>query len=222
MTTHFWYPRRLQVIGMGVALLLTLLMPAVSRAELINYFGNAMPGWSGTLPLSGSSLPTVAVEYAVFAPGSFNVAFGGGDPSGGTQFVYAYQLLNNAASPRAVTKFTVGLDPGAAPSGIMEMNDPNLPAGVGTSVVPALAPTMSPYTSAVWTFNTIGIGAKSEILLFTSPWDPKWLSGTVKGTSAIGESGNVPSPVPEPGTLLGLAIAGVLFILGRRDSFRRS
>jgi hypothetical protein len=216
MNAHLRSAGRSLAVATGLVLVLSVLIPAIAQAELVDYFGQAMPAFRGTLPLSGSSLPTVSVEYAVYEPGHFNAAFGGGDPSNGNDYVYAYQLINAPASPKDITKFTVGLDAAASPSGITEMNDPNPPAGVATSSAPAFAPTTSPYTSAAWTFNTIGIGAKSDILLFTSRYSPEWLTGTVKGTSAMGETGNVPSPLPEPSTLVGVAIAGLLVVLGRR------
>ena len=96
MNVHFRHARRLPAICGALAILLIVSMPTVSRAELIDYFAAAMPGWSGTLSLSGVGEPTVSVEFAVFAPGDFNTALGSGDPSDGSQYVYAYQLIKRS------------------------------------------------------------------------------------------------------------------------------
>jgi hypothetical protein len=217
MNAHVRGVKRRPAMGRWLPLFLVLLMPAVSRAELIDYFATALTGWSGSVHLHESGKPDVFVDYAVYARDAFNTAFGDVAPTNHDPYVYAYQLRNAAGSPQAITKFTVGLDSDymSAAQIITQLSDPELPGGVATSLTPAFAPTSVPYTSAAWTFNTIGVGAKSEILLFTSPVLPQWLPATVKGTSLPPETGSVPSPVPEPSSLLSLLIASVLFILVR-------
>jgi hypothetical protein len=217
MNTHVRCAKRFPAIWKGLPLLLVLLMPAASRAELFNHFATALPGWSGTTHLNESGKPDVFVDYAVYARDAFNAAFGDVDPANHDPYVYTYQLRNATGSPQAITKFTVGLDSDSMSAAqiITQTGDPELPVGVATSLAPAFAPASVPYTSAAWTFNTIGVGAKSEILLFTSLVLPQWLPTTVKGTSLPPETGSVPSPVPEPFGLIGLLIAGAMFLLVR-------
>ena len=46
---------------------------------------NAMTGWSGTVNFDAAQAPftmKAEVDYAVYAPGQFNLSFAGGDPSG--------------------------------------------------------------------------------------------------------------------------------------------
>jgi hypothetical protein len=216
---------RCLVVWKWLPLFLVLLLPTTSRAELIDYFGTALSGWSGSVHLNDSGRPDVLVDYAVYARADFNAAFGDIASTNHDPYVYTYQLRNGATSP-VIKKFTVGFIPGNVMSSdqiITEISDPELPGGVATSLTPAFAPSSAPYTSAAWTFNnTIGAGAKSEILLFTSPVLPLWQPCTVQG-AILGESGNVPSPVPEPVGLITLLIASALFILvwpRRRSSFR--
>jgi hypothetical protein len=210
MTACLLHPTRRPGFIAAFALLVIVFMPTVSRAELIDHFAQAMPGFASTLSMSGGGLPTVSVEYAVFSPGSF----GSGDPSNGLQYVYAYQLLNDATSPAGISKFTVGLDAGAAATEIGELADSG-PTGIGVAASSYYLTTGPTTNSAVWNYSSsISAGAKSKLLLFVSPHEPKWLTCTVKG-SLLAETGPVPSPIPEPGALLSLMVAGVSLILVR-------
>ena len=209
-----WHPKRSPAMLGGIAVLLILLMPTVSRAELMDYFDSAMSPWYGWTHLNESiSKPDVTIYYAVFTRDDFNAAFGDMDPSNHDSRVYAYQLVNAAVSP-VITKLTVGLDSRASPAGITEINDPV--GGSGTpSLLQAFAPLSPPYGSAVWNYTpSIAAGGKSKILLFTSSQDPQWLSATVKG-NVQAESGPVPSPIPEPTSLISLIMAVVFFVLLR-------
>jgi hypothetical protein len=153
------------------------------------------------------------VGYTVFAPGDFDVAFPGQDPSGGADYVYAYKIGNwnpydfSSVSPD-VSKFTVGLD-GDEPLGTIgfiggEGVDPSASLFVGTGP-----------TSAAWDFDPgqLTDGAESAILFFTSPNPPEWDTATV--TAAGASTHNLPSPVPEPASLGLLAVAAVTG-MGRR------
>lgn len=214
MTACLLHTKRGRLVAAFV-LLLVVSVPTVARAELMDHFSQAMSGWASSLALSGGGVPTVSVEYAVFAPGTFNAAFGSGDPSGGLQYVYAYQLLVDATSPVPTSKFTVGLDPGASASGIGELNDSGA-TGIGVAASSYNITTGPTDNSAVWNYNPrIAANGKSKLLLFASPYEPKWLTCTVKG-SAYAETGYyVPSPMPEPGTLLSLIVAGIALIFVR-------
>src|SRR5262245_48184350 len=63
----------------------------------------ALPGWTGSsgfVGANGGFKLNANVEFAVYAPGAFGTSAalgfpGGADPSGGTQFVYAYEIFNN-------------------------------------------------------------------------------------------------------------------------------
>jgi len=221
MTAKILYNKRSFRLVLGLAIAPVLFIATTAKAELITYFSNALSGWSGTTTFSSAGKLFVDVEYAVYAPGSFDANFPGKDPSDNNQYVYAYQLINNATSTDNIQKITLGLDSLALPANISEIDDPNLPSGTVSN--PSF--TGSPPGSAAWTYTTdvnVQPGGKSKILIFTSPNGPKLASSTMRGF-AVGVIGNVPgglpSPVPEPAALLGLVTVGCVFVLVRQ--FRR-
>jgi len=78
--------------------------------------GGAIGAFTGTQLFSsdfGGFTVNASVDYAVFAPGAFGVAFPGQDPSNGSDYVYAYQINNlpgTIPAATAISQFTVGLD----------------------------------------------------------------------------------------------------------------
>src|SRR5262245_8466311 len=80
---------------------------------------NAIPGWQGSIVMTGtngSALLKTNVDYAVYAPGQFGTSVAMGynahtplDPSSGTQYVYAYEIFNNAGGNVAVTTLSVDI-----------------------------------------------------------------------------------------------------------------
>jgi len=180
----------------------------------------AMPAWQGTQQFyatSGVETLQVDVEYAVYAPGNYSLS--GTDPSGGTQFVYAYQVFNDLLGNAPVSTFSVGLDPTA--------NVANIGSDAGSGTLGGTAPTASafsgtPPTSAVWYFylNTIDpppTNEHSAVLLFTSPYGPKWAPASVLN-SGLSNKQNLPSPLPEPATVM-LMLAGSAVALLRRRGY---
>jgi hypothetical protein len=175
---------------------------------------NAMPAWRGTQGFydvgSGATLD-VDVEYAVYAPGNYGLS--GTDPSGGAHYVYAYQVFNDLLGNVPVSSFSVGLDPTA--------NVANIGSDAGSGTPGGTAPTASafsgtPPTSACWYFflNTIDpppANEYSRVLLFTSPYGPKWAPGSLLD-SGLSDRHDLPSPTPEPATmaLVGLGLGGLL------------
>jgi hypothetical protein len=200
---------------------------------------NAMPGWYGTSIIqfieetSPEKFVDGSVDFAVYAPGQFNLSFPGQDPSGGTRYVYRYQLYNNSGTSEDYLKtLTVGLV-GVTNAANCKWIDPgDLYQGSG-GVIPtlqvALIGTPNP-TSAVWKYKAsspIGPGNYSKMLIFTSPYEPTSRLSTVNSQSTIGHwvdgdgnqynwwEGMLPSPVPEPTTLFSLFMSGGLFIIYR-------
>ena len=188
-----------------VAFLCLFLVPCVSAGLLLSD-PCAIPAWTGTSSYDSGGELIVDVDYAVFAPGDY----GGVDPSGGTEYVYAYQVFNN--SPEVyVSMFSVGLidDSGAT----------------GNTIDPAyggdVAPTITyidygdnSFKIALFT-PSLPAGQSAEVGLFTSPNPPVMVVSSVinGGRSA---QGTAPTPVPEPATISLLSLAGLALVRKRR------
>jgi hypothetical protein len=148
------------------------------------------------------------------------------DPSGNSQYVYAYQVFNNANPPSSdlgVSIFSVGLEGNESPANIEEIS-------TGKTSFPTFATAGSPPVSksATWSYtsaNRITPSANSKILIFTSPYAPEWDFCTLDGSTAFYQSpanpqqgAGIPSPVPEPCTfiMLGMASFGLLACAWRK------
>jgi len=204
-------------LALGTLVVLALFATGASGG-MISESADALPLWQGRVNIDGSfgTLNVNAdVDYAVFAPGDsfqnflndYNINYT--DPSGGTEYIYAYQIDENNGSNPGVVSFTVGLD------GDEPVSGPYAIPGTGDQSPSAMD---FPGTSAKWDFGgLLTTGMTSEILLYSSPWGPERDWGTISAGIASGLSNEIPSPVPEPGTtvLLGLAVA-VLSLFAKR------
>jgi hypothetical protein len=170
-------------------------LSSLAHAELISTDTvNAIPGWYASEPIhftedSNGKVVDGSIDYAVYAPGDFNLSFPERDPSNGAQYVYRYQLHNDAGtSTDYMKKLTVGLvgitgaanckwiEPGPIYSGDVE---PTLQVKLIGSPNP---------TSAVWSFNPntpINPGSDSKMLIFTSPYGPTFQLASVLSQSLI-------------------------------------
>lgn len=195
--------------------LLVLLANAASGGVL-NGHGSALT--SGNHVFTGISSKLAAnVDYAVFTPGVFTGALAlpaAEDPSGGSQYVYAYEIFNTGVP---VISFSVGLGPDVITSAT---NWGDAPSGGG--LAPFGAPLSGFFpgsypidakTNVKWHFSAgIGTGAHSNFLLFTSPLPPGL--DTASFTTFVGDTNPpltdyLPSPVPEPSTFVLSAVAAV-------------
>jgi hypothetical protein len=189
---------------------------------------NALPGWQGSITMTGSSLPPnllkADVDYAVYAPGQFGTSAAMGynahtplDPSGGTQYVYAYEIFNNVGGNVSVTTLTVDIHWEIGMFGTAITDDDLTPEGGNDPNAAAFVMLSGHQESTRWTWISGGlpIGQNSSILLFTSPFGPQMRHAAMTGGSGTNEgilTPRLPSPVPEPGTWA-LAVIGGLGLM---------
>ncbi len=199
---------RIGVLGLAVSAM--LVAGSTAQAGLLSAnSGGAMPGFTGTqlfdVNFSGFTV-SANVDFAVFAPGAFGVAFPGEDTSGGTDYVYAYQIHNLDSD---VTKLTVGLDGDEALGTIGFIGDAGL-LDPSTDLYVGVPP-----TSSAWDFNPrLVINQSSAVLFFTSKGAPELHSATV--SAGWFNSHDLPSPLPEPASLTLLALGAGVMCLGKR------
>ncbi len=209
----FTYASRIGVLGLAASAVF-MGGDAVEAGLLSANSGGAIPAFTGSQAfVDGFAGFTVnaSVDFAVFAPGAFGVAFPGLDPSAGADYVYAYQIINSdTPDASAISTFTVGLD-GDEPLGAIGfigaafLVDPS-----GSSYV-GIGP-----SSAAWDFTAPGVipvDTESSILIFTSAAAPGLDFATVSG--AWSATRELPSPMPEPAAL-GLVALGMGLISLRR------
>lgn len=180
---------------------------------------NGMAGYQGTETYSygfgATTLWTTSVDFSVYEPGQFELSYPAASIPAG-HYVYAYQVDDIIAgaygsSYAYVTRFSVGLTGEDSEVGII--------ASISTSgdVTPSnssFAPATPPHDTAGWDFNPrVNAGETSEVLYFTSPYEPEWDNSTVSGY--LSDTQTVPSPTPEPATI-GLLAAGAVMITRRK------
>jgi len=180
---------------------------------------NALVGYKGASAFSGTAGAATlkaSVEYAVYAPGAFATSAALGfptDPSGGTQYVYAYEVLNNLGGSSRVVNLSVSLIPTAAAANVT--NNAGTPElGLAPDLSQLIPVAGNPKTNVKWTWTPtlFTTGLHSDILLFTSPYAPQFLVASMQGGNTTAASSTLPSPVPEPTTLVlgGSALFGLL------------
>lgn len=156
----------------------------------------AMPGFHSETSFNISSLGSTLkadVEYAVYAPGSY----GGTDPTGGSQYIYAYQIFNKLQSNVAVDFYSVGILAGANFGNVS--NDPSYGVPGGLS---ALCFHFAQSAGYIFSQSVLNPGTFSDVLLFSSTLAPTMGFGTISG-GGLGQMGSLPTPstTPEPATI---------------------
>lgn len=189
---------------------------------------NALPSWQGSTLFSDSNGGfnlVVNVEYAVYAPGQFSASAALGlpaDPSGGVDYVYAYQALNDAnLSTTNLINLSVGLTPGAIPTG--STNIAFVPGFGLNPNVDQFVPAGDPKTSAryTWASPLLNPGLNSTVVFFTSPYGPHLVLSSITGGHATLDSTALPSPVPEPSVFV-LAATAAACLFGVKLSRKNS
>jgi hypothetical protein len=173
---------------------------------------SAMPGFVGTASFNSDDVFLAELDYAVFEPGDYL----GTDPSGGTEYLYAYQAIVPGASSQALTAVSVGLLQG----GSVTATDWE-PAAEAGGIEPLFSVVSE---SSVVTYFGIEVSPDdfSTVFLYTSPAEPTFAAASALA-GGYSDQQLAPSPVPEPATaaLLCVAALGLLGYVCRRHLARQ-
>jgi len=130
-----------------------------------------------------------------------------GDVQLNGQYVYAYQIINSEGSDVGIDSFTVGIGDGASVVDIAF--DATLSGGDVQSSFAYFSPDQSTAQSAAWLFlpSTIGSGVvqsgqQTFALVFSSDNVPTNGFAIMEGGSTVGIVQNLPTPIPEPTTII--------------------
>ena len=145
------------------------------------------------------------IDWVVFCAGDFTPGYISWVPTPG-EFVYAYQVIQDGDASDPLLALSVVLDAQADDIGTFFGN-----GVVGSSSTSEFF-VGGPFPSANWSFDpAIEAGVTSLGLAFSSPFGPILLSGSVAGVggSSQGDVSSLPSPIPEPSSIVLGILAGV-------------
>lgn len=184
---------------------------------------NALSAWQGSKVITSSKI-TATVEYAVYAPGQFSASAAlnnPSDPSLGSDYVYAYEII---AGAQAVKDLTVGITAGGVPAASTNIGNYSFNPEFGLpptsqGFILQTVPPPTKVSNAKWTNAgplNLWQNTHSDILYFTSPFAPQLFISSISGGSTAIATNQLPSPIPEPSTAILAATGLVAMLLVRR------
>jgi hypothetical protein len=191
------------------AIFLAIVVPTVANASLANDSNAIIFGETPQFSYTATTPKLFGyVDYAVYAPGDYV----GSLSLPADQYVYCYQIFVLPTSG-AIGFFTVNLSPDA--TALNAAFDTASLSGVPGGSTPANSTVSQDFVTYNFGRNSISANNHSAVLLFTSDFAPQVgdgiVSGALPGTAQI----DIPTPTPEPASMLILAL-GVPALLGRR------
>lgn len=148
------------------------------------------------------------VDYAVYAPGDYL-----GSLSFPDKFVYCYQIFNLPTST-PVSTFSVDLIPDT--TAVSAFTDSASVSGApGGSIPVSLVSDIR--VSYIFGRNAVLANQHSAVLLFTSDSAPTFGNGLLTGTVAGSFALELPTPIPEPSTLLLFTLAAPVLVKTRKQ-----
>ena len=185
--------------------LVTAFVCTSASGDLLN--GDPAATISGSVSYSVASEWAAIVHYAVYLP----AAYPGSHLDRDSNYIYAYQVFNDAPSTVTLASFSVGL--GDA-SGAASPDDDST-YGAPSGVPPLLSRLVGlPPTSAQWTID-IDPAEHTTVLLFSSPNSYTWESATL-ANGGEGDTHALPSPIHEPAAASVLLLSAVALLRRRK------
>ncbi len=197
--------KRYVPIGVMVAVILVM---GQSGFASLNNDPAAIYAYQGSSPFSVGGALNGHVDYAVYAPGSYD-----GTVSFNNLYVYAYQVFSDQSSTVSIDYFSVGLKSGVSVPTVMYDSAADYAATGGN--IPSLSLLMPQQVLYLFQSDSISANEYSCTLLFTSKLAPGMAEGVVSAGFAGGAVMALPSPVPEPATF-GLLIGGAFMAIRRK------
>ena len=175
-------------------LVLAGVVAGTTQAALV---GDVTSGSTLFTHTNGGIIISANVEYAVYSSGVYAGYIPASLPAG--KFIYAYQVFNTVASNIPVNLFSVGLNAGAIQANDQCWTDGTYGTLGGIPSTGFSGFTVSPQQEAAYGFffGSIGQNQHSVVLLFSSDLAPTTGYGTIGGAL-----GALPTPVPEPATIV--------------------
>lgn len=223
--------RVVRVVSACAALTVMAMSPLTASANFTNRVLQSAGGAfvTGTSPFFGSGVNSqnqfrtldVSIDYAVWAPETYNLAFddvGSGLPLSlsPSDYVYAYQIYNVGAANGGLSD-TVISQLGVSSLGPVSLLGENLtfdpdPTQIGGTF------SVNGGNGGSYFFLTpeIAPDSFSSVLLLSSPQGPITASARLADSGVIA-TGNLPTPVPEPTTFALLGLGAVTLWWRRRS-----
>ena len=151
----------------------------------------ALTEFRGTAHFNANNVLKVDLDYAVFPPGAYpHNNSSGQDPSGGSEYVYAFQIFN-VSTNRTLT--TIGITLAKCSGTHHLMLDPLHPAQNGSP--PSDLFILPDSITIDFLAVQLAPGSHSSVILFTSQNPPNWVLSAAQD-GGLADQKLVPSPLP--------------------------
>ena len=188
-----------------IVLVSAVVFPSIVSAA-ISADPGALPGFHNHITFTAGSALSGSLDYAVYGPGSYD----GSLSFPADKYVYCYQVFDSPGSTVNIDYFSVGLYPGITVGSLTY--DAAHPFAVSGGINPFTEFPLSQTVLYMFAISPITPNSHSSVLLFTSDKAPMMGSGVVSGGYTGGAVISLPTPIPEPATLLFFTLAAPVIV----------